>query len=212
MQVRSRTWRSTHRRAISGERDGSAGPLIGRRWQYFRTEILTCIAEVHGRPTTHRAALAGSCPAPLAHPSSMACHARGWPGTSCGGRIYTIHSRGAAGAVLTSLREHRCGPTAVLHWFSGSQTQLKSAITLDCWFSVGPAMLRTEKGRARQKRVHYYQSPTSHRCRDEMSISYQLVKLRTPLSRLPRMLLRSYMSAAGQMESSSVLQVSEWVQ
>lgn len=65
-----------------------------------------------------------------------------------GGRIYTIHSRGAADAVLTSLQKHRCGPTAVLHWFSGSKSELKSAIALDCWFSVGPAMLRSERGRA----------------------------------------------------------------
>jgi TatD DNase family protein len=65
-----------------------------------------------------------------------------------GGRIYTIHSRGAADDVLTGLRKHRCGPTSVLHWFSGSQSQLKSATALDCWFSVGPAMLRSAKGRA----------------------------------------------------------------
>lgn len=65
-----------------------------------------------------------------------------------GGRIYTIHSRGAADAVVTSLQKHRCGPTAVLHWFSGSKSELKSAIALDCWFSVGPAMLRSEKGKA----------------------------------------------------------------
>ncbi|MFN4340160.1 Qat anti-phage system TatD family nuclease QatD [Parvibaculum sp.] len=64
-----------------------------------------------------------------------------------GGRIYTIHSRGAAEAVVTSLQKHRCGPTSVLHWFSGSKSELKSAIALDCWFSVGPAMLRSEKGR-----------------------------------------------------------------
>lgn len=65
-----------------------------------------------------------------------------------GGRIFTIHSRRAADAVIESLRKHKCGPTAVLHWFSGSQGQLKSAISLDCWFSVGPAMLRSEKGKA----------------------------------------------------------------
>jgi TatD DNase family protein len=65
-----------------------------------------------------------------------------------GGRIYTIHSRGAADAVLASLQRHRCGSTAVLHWFSGSKSELKSAISLDCWFSVGPAMLRSEKGKA----------------------------------------------------------------
>lgn len=65
-----------------------------------------------------------------------------------GGRIFTIHSRGAAEAVIESLRKYKCGHTSVLHWFSGSQGQLKSAVSLDCWFSVGPAMLRTEKGRA----------------------------------------------------------------
>lgn len=65
-----------------------------------------------------------------------------------GGRIFTIHSRGAADAVIESLRNHKCGHTAVLHWFSGSPGQLKSATSLDCWFSVGPAMLRTGKGRA----------------------------------------------------------------
>ncbi|MGJ4948671.1 Qat anti-phage system TatD family nuclease QatD [Bradyrhizobium sp. HKCCYLS20291] len=65
-----------------------------------------------------------------------------------GGRIYTIHSRGAADAVLASLQKHRCGSTAVLHWFSGSKSELKAAIALDCWFSVGPVMLRSDKGKA----------------------------------------------------------------
>ncbi|MBS0247544.1 MAG: TatD family hydrolase [Proteobacteria bacterium] len=65
-----------------------------------------------------------------------------------GGHIYTVHSRGAADAVLTSLQKYRCASTAVLHWFSGSKTELKAAVALDCWFSVGPAMLRSEKGRA----------------------------------------------------------------
>jgi TatD DNase family protein len=65
-----------------------------------------------------------------------------------GGRIYTIHSRGAADAVIATLRKHRCASTAVLHWFSGTQNQLADASALGCWFSVGPAMLRSEKGRA----------------------------------------------------------------
>lgn len=65
-----------------------------------------------------------------------------------GGHIYTIHSRGAADAVLASIQKYKCAPTAVLHWFSGSSDQLKAAIALGCWFSVGPAMLRSEKGRA----------------------------------------------------------------
>jgi TatD DNase family protein len=66
---------------------------------------------------------------------------------SRGGRIFTIHSRGAAEAVLSLLRRHKCGCTAVLHWFSGTHNELQAADALGCWFSVGPAMLRSEKGR-----------------------------------------------------------------
>ncbi|MCP4617039.1 MAG: TatD family hydrolase [Bradyrhizobium sp.] len=65
-----------------------------------------------------------------------------------GGRIMTIHSRRAAGPVLDSLASKDDAGVAVLHWFSGSQRELKRAIDQGCWFSVGPAMLIGEKGRA----------------------------------------------------------------
>jgi TatD DNase family protein len=64
-----------------------------------------------------------------------------------GGKIFTVHSRGAADVVIATLAKHRCASTAVLHWFSGTLRQLDSAIGAGCWFSVGPAMLRSEKGR-----------------------------------------------------------------
>lgn len=64
-----------------------------------------------------------------------------------GGRIMTIHSRRAASEVVDALRKHGCGETAVLHWFSGTRKQLTEAKKLGCWFSVGPAMLRSESGR-----------------------------------------------------------------
>lgn len=38
--------------------------------------------------------------------------------------------------------------TPVMHWFSGSPRELTRAVELGCWFSVGPAMLAGEKGRA----------------------------------------------------------------
>jgi TatD DNase family protein len=66
---------------------------------------------------------------------------------SQGGKILTVHSRRAASPVIDALRAHRCGDTAVLHWFSGTQRQLSDAVALGCWFSVGPSMLRSEKGR-----------------------------------------------------------------
>lgn len=65
-----------------------------------------------------------------------------------GGRTLSIHSRRAASAVLDQLEGKRGAGTAILHWFSGTAGELGRAITLGCWFSVGPAMLATEKGRA----------------------------------------------------------------
>ncbi|MDR5810621.1 Qat anti-phage system TatD family nuclease QatD [Caballeronia sp. LZ019] len=64
-----------------------------------------------------------------------------------GGRIISLHSRGAATRVLDLISSYpQCG-TPVLHWFSGTLKELQRAIDLGCWFSVGPAMLEGEKGR-----------------------------------------------------------------
>lgn len=61
-----------------------------------------------------------------------------------GGRIMSVHSRGSVGAILEELA-HVDG-TPILHWFTGTQNQLRKAIDIGCWFSVGPAMLSTKKG------------------------------------------------------------------
>ena len=66
---------------------------------------------------------------------------------SNGGRIMTIHSRGAASLVLDHLAARPKSGIPVMHWFSGTQSELARAIDLGCWFSVGPAMLRGTKGR-----------------------------------------------------------------
>jgi TatD DNase family protein len=63
-----------------------------------------------------------------------------------GGRIMSIHSRRATQAVLEKLEAVRDSGVPVLHWFSGSKSDLDQAIALNCWFSVGPAMLSTAKG------------------------------------------------------------------
>ncbi|MBS8232474.1 TatD family deoxyribonuclease [Marinobacter salarius] len=62
-----------------------------------------------------------------------------------GGRIMTIHSRHSTSAVLEEVTGVVGVP--ILHWFTGTSSQLKKAIDQGCWFSVGPAMLRTKKGR-----------------------------------------------------------------
>jgi TatD DNase family protein len=64
-----------------------------------------------------------------------------------GGKILTIHSRRAAGEVLRMLKRHDCAQTSVLHWFSGSARELSEAVAIGCWFSVGPAMLRSARGK-----------------------------------------------------------------
>ena len=64
-----------------------------------------------------------------------------------GGRILSIHSRRAAQKVLDVLAQYPDSGIPVLHWFSGSKRELAQAIDQDCWFSCGPAMLGSEKGR-----------------------------------------------------------------
>lgn len=65
-----------------------------------------------------------------------------------GGRVMSIHSRGAESRLLDILEAHPNAGTPVLHWFSGNHRELQRAVELGCWFSVGPAMLAGEKGRA----------------------------------------------------------------
>lgn len=63
-----------------------------------------------------------------------------------GGRIISIHSRGAASNVLSILQKYpHCGKP-ILHWFSGSITELNDAIKLKCFFSINPVMMASKKG------------------------------------------------------------------
>lgn len=70
-----------------------------------------------------------------------------------GGRILTLHSRAAATDVLDALERHPGYGVAILHWFSGTQRELSRAVEMGCWFSVGSAMLRSQKGRALTARM-----------------------------------------------------------
>jgi TatD DNase family protein len=70
-----------------------------------------------------------------------------------GGRILTVHSRRAARPVLDTLTAHPGAGLPILHWFSGTPRELAQAVDLGCWFSIGPAMLAGEKGRALAARM-----------------------------------------------------------
>jgi TatD DNase family protein len=65
-----------------------------------------------------------------------------------GGRIMSIHSRRASREVLDNLKSYDGAGIPVLHWFSGSLSELNRAIEQGCLFSVGPAMMLSEKGQA----------------------------------------------------------------
>lgn len=65
-------------------------------------------------------------------------------------RVVSIHSVGAARETLDVLEETGAlsRATCVFHWFSGPSDQLKRAIDAGCWFSVGPLMASSRRGRA----------------------------------------------------------------
>lgn len=70
-----------------------------------------------------------------------------------GGRVLSIHSRRAATAVLDVLETRPDSGVPFLHWFSGSHRELTRAVAIGCWFSIGPAMLSSQKGRALIERM-----------------------------------------------------------
>ena len=64
-------------------------------------------------------------------------------------RVLSMHTVRSVDAVLDILEQtgaaQACIP--IIHWFSGSSGELKRAIKLGCWFSVGELSLKTKRGR-----------------------------------------------------------------
>lgn len=67
--------------------------------------------------------------------------------SSVGGKIISIHSRKAESIVLDIIERENTNSIPILHWFTGTQSTLKRAIEADCFFSIGPAMLTSVKGK-----------------------------------------------------------------
>ena len=70
-----------------------------------------------------------------------------------GGRILTIHSRRAASEVLRILKKYPDAGVPILHWFTGTERELREASEMGCWFSIGPAMLASARSRAQIERM-----------------------------------------------------------
>jgi TatD DNase family protein len=62
-------------------------------------------------------------------------------------KILTIHSLNATDEVLEQLKLHPNAGTAILHWFLGTKKQVVEAVELGCFFSIGPAMITSARGK-----------------------------------------------------------------
>lgn len=62
-------------------------------------------------------------------------------------KILTIHSLNAVDDVLTTLSEYPNAGKPILHWFLATKRQIDVAVQLGCFFSIGPAMLYSERAK-----------------------------------------------------------------
>jgi TatD DNase family protein len=62
-------------------------------------------------------------------------------------KVLTVHSRRAARQTIEHLTAAHAG-RVIMHWFSGSVTDLEVALNAGFYFSINPAMIRSKKGQA----------------------------------------------------------------
>ncbi|HDL7680311.1 TPA: Qat anti-phage system TatD family nuclease QatD [Yersinia enterocolitica] len=70
-----------------------------------------------------------------------------------GGRAISIHSRQSVPDVLASLKAFPAHGVPILHWFTGTATELRDASALGCWFSIGPAAFNSAAGKSLAARL-----------------------------------------------------------
>ena len=96
-----------------------------------------------------------------------------------GGKIISIHSVHAARETLDILET--CGAlescTCLLHWYTGPSDQLKRAIVAGCYFSVGPRMVATAKGREYVKAIPAKQLLLETDAPPGQNVDYSLTEL-----------------------------------
>lgn len=66
-----------------------------------------------------------------------------------GGKVISIHSVHADKSVLDILDKYDCTKKnkCILHWFSGSLSQLQRAVEMECYFSINEMMTQSINGR-----------------------------------------------------------------
>ncbi|MDL2248517.1 TatD family hydrolase [Tyzzerella sp. OttesenSCG-928-J15] len=65
-----------------------------------------------------------------------------------GGKVISIHTVRSDKTVLDILEKYRCTEKnkCILHWFSGSMTQLRRAVEMGCYFSINGIMIKSPNG------------------------------------------------------------------
>jgi TatD DNase family protein len=66
---------------------------------------------------------------------------------AAGGKIISLHSRGAVELLLDMLEFEPLAGTFILHWFSAKAAIIERAAELGCWFSIGSGMMSSRSGR-----------------------------------------------------------------
>lgn len=62
-------------------------------------------------------------------------------------KILTLHSLNAVDKVLELLAVYPNAGTPILHWFLATKKQVDKAVELGCFFSVGPAMIHSNRAK-----------------------------------------------------------------
>jgi len=101
-----------------------------------------------------------------------------------GEKLISIHSVHAARETLDILET--CGALesciCLFHWYTGPSDQLKRAIVAGCYFSVGPRMVATAKGREYVKAIPTKQLLLETDAPPGQDVDYSLAELQTELS------------------------------
>lgn len=73
----------------------------------------------------------------------------------CRYKLLSVHAVHSASQVLDTLEEHDAFSTntVIFHWFSGTSDELQRAIKDGAYFSVGPLMLNSKRGREYAKAI-----------------------------------------------------------
>ena len=64
-----------------------------------------------------------------------------------GGKIMSIHSRGAVKDVLELIYKYKGASMPILHWFTGTPKEVDQALEMGCFFSINPNMCSTKSGK-----------------------------------------------------------------